>query len=217
MLMMIPAMMMVAATVALDSASAALASADRFKPPLNADQRQTLFEVASKKGDEATDRLLEIVSATYNSRAEANILANERTDEGGESVLHLACIWGGPRKVRGLLAAGADPNARSSKQESGLDMTPLTWCCYAGYTDEVKEFLSDPRTDVNLVVRTEAGGFMTALDIANKIAGGGHPSGETLVTLLKEHGAHTYSDLKAMSFGGEEIPGMPPARKMKKK
>ena len=170
-----------------------------------------MFDAASTKGEAATDKLLEMLDAGADVAAR-EALANTLTDKGGESLLHLACIWGGARKVRGLLAAGADPNARSSKQETGLDMTPLTWCCFAGYTDSVEEFLSVTsvtRTDVNLVVRTEEGGYITALDIAHKIG----ERGEPLVALLKDHGAHTFADLKAMSFGGEEIPGMPPLRK----
>ena len=63
--------------------------------------------------------------------------ANWKTSE-GESVLHLACIWGGAERIRILLNAGADPNYRASKVPSSLDMTPLSWCVYAGYHDAVR-------------------------------------------------------------------------------
>jgi hypothetical protein len=200
---------------AAPSSSSSSSSSPTSSPttPLNQEENSARFEAASTKGEAATDTLLKLLDNGGDGVAAKAALANTRTDQGGESLLHLACIWGGARKMRGLLAAGADPNARSSKQETGLDMTPLTWCCYAGYTDAVKEFLRDARTDVNLVVRTEDGGYMTALDIAHKIG----EMGEPLVALLKEHDAHTFADLKAMSFGGEEIPGMPPVRKEKKK
>ena len=136
------------------------------------ERKEALFKAASAKGEEATDNLMKFL---FNGTTRTAALANTRTDENGESLLHLACIWGGARKIRGLLRAGADPNARSSAQKSSLDMTPLTWCCFAGYVDSVQEFLSDPRTNVNLVVRTEEGGFITALDIAHKIGGKGEP------------------------------------------
>ena len=67
--------------------------------------------------------------------ADANTLTSE-----GESVLHLVCIWGGAERVRMLLDAGADPNYRASKVPSSLDMTPLSWCVYAGYHDAVRAF-----------------------------------------------------------------------------
>lgn len=174
---------------------------------LTTEEKNHLFEMASLKGEEHVEGLLKALeSAPDDTRSE---LANIQTVTGGESLLHLACIWGNTQKIKALLAAGADPNARSSKLTSGLDMTPLTWCCYAGYVDAVKEFLKDTRTDVNLVVRNEEGGHITALDIAYNIG----KIGEPLVELLKNHDAHTFDDLKAMSFGGEEIPGMPPDRR----
>jgi hypothetical protein len=68
-----------------------------------------------------------------------------------------ACIWGQEKKVALLLSKGVDPNYRVTSKDmkvqySALDMTPLTWCVYPAYTDSVRHFLADSRTNVNLVV-----------------------------------------------------------------
>ena len=131
---------------------------------------------------------------------------NDRSPD-GESGLHLACIWGSAAKVKALLAAGADPNFRASSNPASLDMTALTWCCYAGYRDAVAAFLEDPRIDVNLVVRQEDGGRLTALDIARKI----EERGSETALLLALHGAKTFAELLAEHDGVEAaVPGMPP-------
>ena len=109
---------------------------------------------------------------------------NARTEE-GESVLHLACIWGGADRIRMLLNAGANPNFRASKVASSLDMTPLSWCVYAGYDDAVREFLRDERTNVNLLVRKENGECMTPLDITFILG----DFGKTTRELLENAGA----------------------------
>merc|ERR1711879_796924 len=101
-------------------------------------------------------------------------------------------MGGQEQKVRGLLKAGADPNFRASKETFQLDMTPLTWCAYAGYTKAIALFVDDKRTNVNLVVQTEDGGRITALDIARKIGERGADAAE----LLKKAGALTYSELQ---------------------
>ena len=125
----------------------------------------------------------------------------------GETALHLACIYGSARKVRALLAHGADPNARASQTPASLDMTPLTWCSYAGYADAIAVFIAEDTTDVNLVVREESGGRLTALDIARKIG----PRGADAAALLAGAGAKTYAELLADAGGvAAAVPGMPP-------
>lgn len=115
-----------------------------------------------------------------------NVLA---LTEGGESALHLSCIWNHAEKVSSLLAAGADPNARASQNRASLDMTPLTWCTYANHLDSVKAFLKDPRVNVNLIVRQENDEYITALDIAGKIGN------SDISNVLVEAGAKKYSEL----------------------
>ena len=85
-------------------------------------------------------------------------------------------------------------------------MTPLTWCCYAGYTDSVEAFVADARTDVNLVVNDEQGNFITALDIAQKIGA----QGEDAAKVLRSHGALTMDALLEKHDGIERVPGLPP-------
>ena len=114
----------------------------------------------------------------------------------GESVLHLVCIWGGAKKASILLAAGANPNHRASKLASSLDMTPLSWCSYAGYHDTIAEFLKDKRTNVNLIVKREDGECMTAMDIALKI---GDERGGPTQDLLRKAGAVRYEELKFLA------------------
>ena len=120
---------------------------------------------------------------------------NGKTSD-GESVLHLACIWGGAKKAKMLLAAGADPNYRASQKKSSLDMTPLSWCSYAGYSDTIAEFLSDDRTNVNMIVKQEDGKCITAMDIAIKI---GAERGTITQDILREAGAVPYEELKFLS------------------
>lgn len=103
------------------------------------------------------------------------------------------------------MRAGGDPNFRASKEKASLDMTPLTWCIYAGYTDAVRLFLSDSRTDVNIVVRQEDGGYITALDIAYKIG----DVGEKIVDLLITANAKRYGELFSFYGSKEKIPSMP--------
>ncbi|CAN0357097.1 unnamed protein product, partial [Ectocarpus fasciculatus] len=134
-------------------------------------------------GDQSSDSV-EALMALIEDGADVSALT-----EGGESALHLSCIWNHPDKIAVLLKAGADPNVRSSATPASLDMTPLTWCVYGNHYNSVKEFLSDPRTVVNMVVRQEDGSFITALDIAMKI------SNDDIVTLLLGHGAKTYAEL----------------------
>ena len=117
--------------------------------------------------------------------------------EGGESALHLSCIWNHPDKVAVLLKAGADPNVRSSATPASLDMTPLTWCVYGNHYDSVKEFLEDTRTVVNMIVRQEDGAYITALDIAKKI------SNDDIIKLLLKHGAKTYTELRSEGVEGD--------------
>jgi ankyrin repeat protein len=111
---------------------------------------------------------------------------------GGEAPLHLACIWDHAEKVSMLLAAGADPNVRSSYVRSSLDMTPLTWCVYGNRAASVRALVEDRRTNINLVVRKEDGAFITALDIAIGIGD------ETINEILVTAGAKTYNELQAM-------------------
>ena len=101
----------------------------------------------------------------------------------GETALHLACIYGHHRTISVLLAAGADPNARAHGENS-LDMTPLSWCAYAGYTEAVETLLAGANghkgADPNMVVLKEDGTRLTPLDIARSIG----PRGEKSVKIL---------------------------------
>jgi ankyrin repeat protein len=144
---------------------------------------KTLLSLAAEKGSQHEE-----IQAFLDSGSDPNSLTPD-----GESVLHLACIWGGPKKVAALLAAGSDPNARNTKHKSSLDMTPLSWCAYAGYTDTISEFLKDERTNVNLIVKQEDGQCISPMDIAIKI---GQERGESTQTILKEAGALKYEELK---------------------
>lgn len=110
--------------------------------------------------------------------------------EGGESALHLACIWNHPEKISLLLHAGVDPNVRASKLRSSLDMTPLTWCVYANHIDSVNLFIKNPRTIVNSIVRQENDDYITALDIAEKIGSA------AMSEILTKAGAKRYQELK---------------------
>lgn len=154
----------------------------------HAGTEDTILSLAAES-NENTDALRALLNEGANP--------NAKTDD-GESALHLACIWGGAEKISTLLRAGADPNARASTLETSLDMTPLTWCVFAGYENEVGVFLAQERTNVNLVVRREDGKCMTAMDIALKIGverGGGTQS------RLRAAGALTYDELKKDSTG----------------
>ena len=86
----------------------------------------------------------------------------------GEGALHVACIWGHEDAVEALLYGGADPNLRT-RVETGLDMTPLTWCAYGCHRNSIRKFIADDRVDVNMIVRDEDHGLITALDIVMRI------------------------------------------------
>lgn len=135
---------------------------------------------------------------------------NERSKE-GESVLHLVCIWGGAKKAELLLSAGADPNHRSGnngKIKSSLDMTPLSWCSYAGYTDTIAEFIKDKRTEVNMIVKQEDGKCITALDIAIKI---GEERGTSSQDVLRKAGGVKYEELHLQVSAEEMLRLQPPS------
>ena len=121
----------------------------------------------------------------------------------GEGALHVACIWGHEDAVEALLYGGADPNLRT-RVETGLDMTPLTWCAYGCHRNSIRKFIADDRVDVNMIVRDEDHGLITALDIAMRI---GDRCGEA-AHVLKNAGAKTFRELQA-EHGGNP-PGMPP-------
>ena len=108
-----------------------------------------------------------------------------------ETPLHLACIRGDAKVVKALLNAGANPDARATAPTS-LDMTPLTWCAYAGYDESIALMLGSGAKP-NLVVRREDGGRLTALDIARKIGDRGKLSAQ----LLEDAGAKTWEEIKA--------------------
>jgi hypothetical protein len=161
---------------------ASSSTTDAVEPPPPALQEEFLTLLTSQSRESTT----EVVSLI-----EANPLLALGETESGESSLHLSCIYGDAIKVKHLLLAGANPNHRASSPES-LDMTPLTWCCYAGYTAAVQEFVSDLRTNVNLIVRQENGSFLTALDIALKI---GEVGKGVAAVLLESASARTYEQL----------------------
>ena len=90
-----------------------------FSLQFDGDLNQVLFDAASSESEESLDTLRHAISERGGD-------ANARTHE-GESVLHLACIYGDVEKVKLLLEYGADPNYRASLFSTSLDMTPLTW------------------------------------------------------------------------------------------
>ena len=135
-------------------------------------------------GDEKSDSVV-MLEELISEGADIMALTEE-----GESALHLACVWDHPQKVAVLLSAGADPNFRASQMPTSLDMTPLTWCVYGRRTDSVREMLSDPRTEVNTVVRREDGTYITALDIARRV------KSTVIADMLAERGAKTYKELQ---------------------
>lgn len=150
-----------------------------------------------KDADDSADNVQSLLARG----ADANALTSD-----GESVLHLACIYGDPKKVEHLLNAGANPNYRAEKNPTSLSMTPLSWCVYGGYTEATRTFLEDQRTDVNLVVYQEDGNYLTALDIAMKIGDMGHD----IATLLSAGGGKTWAQLLEASGGdASQVPGMP--------
>lgn len=141
-----------------------------------------------------TDASALMFAAGSNKLGEVEALLNagidaRTTNPEGETPLHTACIRGNPDIIRVLLEHGGDPNARATSPAS-LEMTPLTWCAYAGYTDAVRALVNGG-AEVNLVVRDEAGGHLTALDIARKI---GERGAET-ARVLEDVGARTWASL----------------------
>ena len=86
--------------------------------------------------------------------------------------------------------AGANPNVRATAPKS-LDMTPLTWCAYAGYHQAIDLMLKSG-ANPNLVVRREDGGRLTALDIARKIG----ERGKVSVQLLEAADAKTWEEIQ---------------------
>ena len=157
-----------------------------------------LARVGSDSGNNVGE---EEIAAALTEGGNANAMSS-----GGESLLHLACIWEKPTIIRLLLKFGANPNARAVKVPSSLDMTPLSWCAYAGYASSVAAFLEDSRTLVNMVVRQEDGGLITALDIALKIG----TRGSETAQLLRAAGAKTFHQLLEGS-SPNDIPDMPPS------
>ncbi|KNC73595.1 hypothetical protein SARC_13846 [Sphaeroforma arctica JP610] len=160
-----------------------------------------LIDLCADETPASTAKLVDaIATAKADKNTDLNTLVNTQTDI-GESLLHLACIWGDPIKVKALLEAGADPNFRANKQRSSLEMTPLTWCAYAGYTDAVEMFVKDKGTNVNVIVRKEDGGSHTALDIALLIG----ERGAAEAKLLVDAGAKTYEQILQEVKGHDEI------------
>jgi len=73
-----------------------------------------LFEEAASSQAGSVDNLRALLA---DPAVDVNVLT-----ENGESILHLACIWGNEEKISLLLKHGADPNMRA-KHTTSLDMT----------------------------------------------------------------------------------------------
>ena len=151
---------------------------------LNQNEMELLKYTADMKDESAIGTMADLLLQ--------GVDANIRSDD-GESVLHLSCIWGNPMKIKLLLESGANPNARANQTPGSLNMTPLSWCAYGGHTAAVSEFLSDDRTNINLIVRQEDGGYITALDIAYKV----QEMGVEIVQLLENAGGKRFEQLRS--------------------
>ena len=86
-------------------------------------------------------------------------------------------------------------------------------CVYGGHVSAVQNFLTEKRTNINLIVYQEDGSYITALDIALKIG----DMGAELVTLLRDQGGLTYQELLVQYESHDSIPGIPPPPVSEKK
>merc|ERR1719215_678951 len=106
---------------------------------------------------------------------------NSATEHEGETMLHLACVWGKAEVVKALLAAGANPNVRAWGDIS-LRMTPLSWCTCAAAKEAVGAMVA-AGANVNDVVNDQDGGQLTVLDIARGMG----ERGEEMVHLFLDN------------------------------
>eukprot|EP00050_Salpingoeca_kvevrii_P007220 m.294610 g.294610 ORF g.294610 m.294610 type:complete len:1440 (-) comp13030_c0_seq1:65-4384(-) len=126
--------------------------------------------------------LMVSVAAGNTKVAEALIAAGasvNRSNEIGETVLHLAMKAGLEELVMSLLKAGADPSAQD---ENGN--TVLSWACKRGHTDMVEYLLKSNTFDLESPVHIRsADTSLSLLMIATAF------NFHQIVTLLLEHGA----------------------------
>jgi hypothetical protein len=143
-----------------------------------------MVDFVTVRGEESTAALADLIRRGGSGKAVI--------EKGGESLLHLACIYDNPEKVKLLLQAGADPNYRANRDIHLLEMTALSWCVYGGYTASVEAIVMDSRTHVNMVFYTEDGSFVTATDIALKLA---KERDGKIVSTLRKAGGLTFQEL----------------------
>ena len=79
-------------------------------------------------------------------------------------------------------------------------------CAYGNHVLAVEEILASARTKVNLVVGSEDGAYITALDIAFKVFDG---KKRDLINILQNAGAKTFQQLLIQYKAECSIPGMP--------
>lgn len=119
-----------------------------------------LYAAASKNSANSLQTMIDLVK----SGADLHALTTD-----GESILHLACIYGHANKVQYLLDEGVDPNRRNMLRKESLSMTPLSWCVYGNHLEAVNMFLTNPKTEVNSVFTMEDGSEVTVLNIALRL------------------------------------------------
>jgi hypothetical protein len=169
---------------------------------------------AEEEGDHLPMSFLEACTHGDVEQVRKDLLAHPSYATGrspqGETCLHVAGIEGQPEVTRIILAAGGDPNTRSTSSH-GQRMHPLSWNTYGGHVEVVK-ILLEKGANVNLDIDWPVNGSKakaTCLDILDTILPKERPTeGKELtdtqkyydlMDLLIENGGKRYSDLETDS------------------